>query len=367
LAVTGLSPQVVTETLYALAVGPRPPEERFEPTEVQLITTRRGRDQAVNNLLSDHPGWFHRLRADYGLPDIRFDPDCIHVIRGAAGEPLDDIRTPQDNECAADFITEMVRALTSDDHAALHVSLAGGRKTMGFYVGYALSLFARPQDRLSHVLVSQPYESQPDFYYPPPRQRILYTRDATPIAVDARDAQVSLADIPIVSLRHGLPKQLLAGKATFKATVASARAALTFPDLVVDVRRRRVSAAGCTFRLSETQFALLTVLAYRTREGMPPLRAPNKNYPDHEWSRELLKDLYAVFGEWHVPEGVEAALTRGVNGDYFSQHLSRLRRQLEKELGPAARQYRIDEGTGRLRRYKLALPPERIRFDDIEA
>ncbi|MGH6893265.1 MAG: CRISPR-associated ring nuclease Csm6 [Dongiaceae bacterium] len=242
LAVTGLSPQVVTETIYALAVQTRGQTEPLVPTEIHLITTDTGRDQAVNNLLSDKPGWFHRLCADYRLPAIDFDRDFIHVMTGAEGHPLDDIRTPADNERAADFITEKVRELTHDDNAAVHVSLAGGRKTMGFYLGYALSLFARPQDRLSHVLVSAPFESHPDFYYPTPYQCILQTRDKPPIALDARDAVVSLAEIPIVSLRNGLPKGLLAGTATFNTTVNAARASLAAPDLTIDVRTQRVGS-----------------------------------------------------------------------------------------------------------------------------
>jgi CRISPR-associated protein (TIGR02584 family) len=35
------------------------------------------------------------------------------------------------------------------------MSIAGGRKTMGFYAGYALSLYGRAQDRMSHVLVEE--------------------------------------------------------------------------------------------------------------------------------------------------------------------------------------------------------------------
>lgn len=58
LAVTGLSPQIVTETLYALAVQSRP---AFVPTEIHLITTAQGREHARLNLLSADPGWFHRL------------------------------------------------------------------------------------------------------------------------------------------------------------------------------------------------------------------------------------------------------------------------------------------------------------------
>jgi CRISPR-associated protein (TIGR02584 family) len=76
------------------------------------------------------------------------------VIIGPDENPLEDIVTEADNVAVADFITEKVRAVTADPEASLHVSIAGGRKTMGFYLGYALSLFGRPQDRLSHVLVS---------------------------------------------------------------------------------------------------------------------------------------------------------------------------------------------------------------------
>jgi hypothetical protein len=37
-----------------------------------------------------------------------------------------------------------------------------------FLLGYALlSPFGRAQDRLSHVLVSKPFESHPKFYFPP--------------------------------------------------------------------------------------------------------------------------------------------------------------------------------------------------------
>ncbi len=44
LAVSGLSPQIVTETIYALAAKP---ERNFVPTEVHLITTREGAQRAA--------------------------------------------------------------------------------------------------------------------------------------------------------------------------------------------------------------------------------------------------------------------------------------------------------------------------------
>lgn len=163
LCVTGLSPQIVTETLYALAVTGDP---CFVPSEIHLLTTADGAERARLTLLSEEPGWFHRLCQDYGLPPIRFTLDTIHILHNAEGRLLGDIRNVADNEAIADAITAKVRELTADPNSAVHTSIAGGRKTMGFYLGYALSLLGRPQDRLSHVLVSSPFESNLDFFYP---------------------------------------------------------------------------------------------------------------------------------------------------------------------------------------------------------
>jgi CRISPR-associated protein (TIGR02584 family) len=62
LMVTGRSPQVVTETLYALCRDQDPP---FVPTEVQVITTSEGAQDARLSLLLEDPGWFHRLCRDW--------------------------------------------------------------------------------------------------------------------------------------------------------------------------------------------------------------------------------------------------------------------------------------------------------------
>ena len=71
--------------------------------------------------------------------------------QGPSGS-LADIRDERDNAYAADQITKLIAMLTRDSERALHVSIAGGRKTLGFYAGYARSLLGRGQDRLSHVL-----------------------------------------------------------------------------------------------------------------------------------------------------------------------------------------------------------------------
>jgi len=199
LAVTGLTPQIVTETVYVLAVERKPV---FVPTEIRVLTTAEGAERVRFTLLSHEPGWFRRLCAMYDLDGIRFDDDCVEVLCAADGRPLDDIRDAADSARAADQITDRIRALTADDDRALHVSLAGGRKTLGFYAGYALSLYGRPQDRLSHVLVSPPFESNQAFFFPTRESTIIYTAPPHDRPIDARDARVTLRDMARLLHRH---------------------------------------------------------------------------------------------------------------------------------------------------------------------
>ncbi|MFZ3140976.1 CRISPR-associated ring nuclease Csm6 [Polaromonas sp.] len=358
LAVCGLSPQIVTETLYALAADEHAP---FIPTEVHLITTAEGARRAELSLLSDDLGWFHKLCADYRLPGIKFNRHHIHVMRNAEERAMDDIRTRQDNHDAANFITDQVRHFSADPDCALHVSIAGGRKTMGFYLGYALSLYGRAQDRLSHVLVSDPFESSWDFFYPTPYSRVLQTKDGK--LADTAMAQVTLAEIPFVSLRHGLPVALLAGHASFNDTVMAARAALAPPQLIIDLPGKRILAGNKTVELPPAELALLAVFARRVQQGAPALAAPAKDVPDADWAKLYLREYRAINGSMAADiDATTKALRDGMDGDYFSQRKSKLDRRLKNALGAAAEAYRIKDGGTRPRRYSLTLSPDAVRF-----
>lgn len=330
LAVTGLSPQILTETLYALATGEAP---GFTPTEIHLLTTSTGKDLARTALLHPDGGQFHALLADYpqiGQP--AFDDTHIHVIRTADGTPLPDIRTPEENAAAADAITALVAELTRDEAAALHVSIAGGRKTMGFYLGYAFSLYARPQDRLSHVLVTSPFESHPDFFFPPATPRRLTTRDNQHI--DTADAVVTLAEIPVVRLRHGLPDGLLHGHAGFNETVEALQESFAPPRLVIDLSARRATCGGRAIRLPPAQLAWLAWWANKaiTGQRMRHWReADAKSYLDL-YARIVGRDADAL-------EKAQERLRDGMEKAFFEENNAKLERALRKQLGPAAAPY----------------------------
>lgn len=269
-AVTGMSPQIVTETIYALAVEGSPV---FRPTEVILVTTRRGMELAASKLLDARDGWFHRLLSDYGLPLIAFDAERIHVLKDAAGAYLDDIRTPADNTAAADAITQLLCELTRDERSALHVSIAGGRKTMGFYTGYALSVYGRRQDRLSHVLVSPPsYESR-GFFYPTRESMIIDTPDGP---IDARDGKVSLAEIPFVRLREGLPDGLLEGEIRYHDAVDAVQRVVAPVDLVLDLRANRIRAGGHIVSLPPHATGVSRLAGYAAEGGVGLAAVPDR-------------------------------------------------------------------------------------------
>ncbi len=360
LTVSGLSPQVITETVYALAITPDP-DERFVPTEIHALTTTLGKQRISAALFSPGLSKFPSLCSEYGLPADAFGPAMVHVVCDAKGQPLSDIRTPEDNAAMADAVTELVRRFTGDASCALHVSLAGGRKTMGYYAGYALSLFGRPQDRLSHVLVNPPFESHPDFYFPPRASQRLHLPDGQQI--ETADAKISLAHIPFVRLRNGLPQALLDGQTSFAQAVAAAAAAsASAPALVLDLPARSVVADGVAIRLPPMQLALLAVLVQRARTGQPALRAPLKDTHDAEWADEVLRDLRVVYGLMHLPDRVEASLRQESSGMRVSPSLSRLRTVLRQHLAPGRDRLYFDDGQShRHKRYRVPLPPSALQ------
>lgn len=358
LAVAGLSPQVVTETVYALTQKLNP---AFVPTEIHLLTTGEGAERARLTLLSEEPGWFHRLRRDYGLPEVEFSERTIHVLKTVDGTPISDIRTREENERLADTLIETIRRLTSDQDCALHLSIAGGRKTMGFYAGYALSLFGRPQDRLSHVLVSAPYESNQQFYYPTPHRYVIYTHPPENRPLDAREAEVELAEIPFVRLRHGLDQRLLQGSVTFSAVVTAAQRALDPPVLEIDLDRKCIHTGRQEVHLPPAQLAFLSWLARRAKETRPDVECPPDGAPEPEYAREYLLE-YANLAD-DTDGATASGLRRGMDKTFFEQTKSRLRRALQEALGPEGmRRYGVVDNGKRPKRYRIAVPVENVSW-----
>lgn len=352
LCVTGLTPQVVTETLYALLAEGAP-----LPEEIHLITTANGRNRALRDLLSPEDGRFLAFCKEFGFPQWALKPESIHVITDRTGVPLADIRTPEESAAAADGIMRTVRGFCEDEASALHVSIAGGRKTMGFLAGYALSIFGREQDRLSHVLVSEPFENNRDFYFPSKSGASIFARDGSPL--NPAEARVSLADIPFIRLRTGFTRDLLEGDSDFSDTVALAQRQVSHAEeLVFDLQGGAAVCGGVHVKLPPLPLATYLWFAGLQKAGRLPAR------PGTELAaRDFLEVAARVLGkDSPVYENASEALRHEEDFlPYIQEKRSIVNRHLKKALGVRAARYLIESTKRRLvTRYFLNLEAAQI-------
>ena len=299
LATTGASPQVVTETLYAIH------HENLQwPDDIYLITTSVGKKEAVKGLLEE--SHLHRLCNELNRPMPTFDADHVLVTPGADGAEVEDARSLDDHEALANFIMTQVRNRTASPDTSLHASLAGGRKTMTFYIGYAMSLFGRAQDTLSHVLVSKDYETLRGFWFPTQTQALRYVANHKGETLDASTAEVTLARIPFIRHRRNLPQVLLQNSTTVK-----------FADLVelinlgenpedirlgVDLPKKTLylhdskRSTSISFKPGLLDLAFYSMMARATKAGDSELARPQKGDFDKGFARILVNELLLILG-----------------------------------------------------------------------
>lgn len=328
LVVTGLSPQVVTETVYALAVQRKP---AWVPHEVRLVSTAEGAERARLTLLDRRTGWFHRLRRQYGLPEIRFGEETIRVLQDGKGKTLTDIRTAEDNAAAADFLLSEIRSATKEAATALHVSIAGGRKTMGFFAGYALSLCGRPQDVLSHVLVDPPFESHPGFFFPTRQPEVIHTPPPESRPLDASKARVTLAEIPFLRLRE-LLEQRAAEDAGFAEAVEAVQRGLS-PPITVDSAKGLVEAGGVTVLMRPAEAAFYAMVLRAAQQGRRVACPPGSE------DKELAEAYIKEYRQWASEKDMERtvkALKGGMSREYFLERCARVNAALRRALGEGA-------------------------------
>lgn len=354
LVTTGLSPQIVTETLYKLAVDNKQP---FLPTEVHLITTKDGAAKARQSLLAGPQGenWFGRFCDDYALSGIKFESEYIHIIADIDGVFIDDSDYTKHNRASADFITHKIWEFTQNKDSTLHVSLAGGRKTMSFYTGYALSLYGRAQDQLSHVLVNDEFQNKPDFYYPSPGQT---------------GVNIILSEIPYVRMRCHVPDRLLNGEVGFQEAVNTIQRFM-LPETVVCYKAdQAIELNGLKIKLKTADFALYLWMCQRKKQSKPPLCLEQEDFIE---SYLAVYELYAKTDS-DFPEKVKAvaqAAVQVIGGkkhdpkkNWFWQRKGKVHKAIEDELGKKWAEpflIKMSEESG-MATYEIGLPASRIEI-----
>ena len=334
LCVIGMTPQLVTETLYKLTQETDP---AYIPTEIHLITTGEGKRSAQNALLGveGQRGEFYNFCHDYSMPEIDFRADNIHVISGPDGLFIDDAQYSKQNTITANYITETVRQFTEDNDCSIHLSLAGGRKTMSYYGGYALSLFGRLQDRLSHVLVAKPFQENEKFFYPPPKAKRLAVKN---VHYSTDEANIILSDIAFVRLRKLVPDPLLKeGKAGFQETVEAIQRFAQPETIEINVGKKKVLLNGMKVEMDDANLAVYLWMCERVINNESPF------IPDEDAFVEDYISVYArVIGAWNGRidrvEKVSLNRTATQQKDWFLSRKSKLKNAISSVLGNRAAQ-----------------------------
>lgn len=340
-AAIGSTSQVLTETIYALYK-----ERSWIPDEVHVLTTTHGKDKMIPELFGNGlSGHFHQLCGEYNLLNIDFNSENIHVFRDPEGRALSDLKTVDENEYAANMIVHFIHDICKDSNNELHISLAGGRKTMSFYIGYALSLFGRQQDSMSHILVDEKYEFLKDFFYP--RKDNLEEQDA-----------VWLADIPFVRMGVGYSPLKLTDDQSYQQAVTLTQTAVSDFKIILNISESTLDCSGfATIKLQPNELSIYQLFIELAKKG-------EVFSVDHEISNscdwEEFSDDYLALQKKYGRENDDfIEMDKKKILQKVRECSSKLKKQLEdNNLGPYTDNFGILSNKGKF--YQLSIKPENI-------
>ena len=269
----GGTPQVITETLYGCL------SDNFAmPDQIKVITTAFGQNKIIESKLLGPDGKVAEFCHEFNVPLIPFSLEDIWVLQDDQGNVLEDARSISEHHLTADYIIDKVQEVTrvssrtaykqlsstdllsaenqnrkiesiltkqyekqpgfrkivlnkepgtqnwryaiEHDSYAVHASIAGGRKSMTFLLGYAMSLFGRAQDKVSHVLVDERVEKFGIPFFYPDKNGVFEYEDKNNETHIFEDVEVSLAELPLVRMSDNMPSVILDTKRSYSETVA---------------------------------------------------------------------------------------------------------------------------------------------------
>ncbi len=310
LSVAGLSPAVVTETMWLLRA------QGCKFAGVTIVTTGAGARMAQAALLGPK-GAIRRLCGS-DTPFVE-----LHVL-SRNGAAMEDIRDMDDHQAMAAGIDSIVRRLVRTGRPALHASIAGGRKSMSAALSLAMSLHARSEDTMSHVLVTPALEADPEFMFPP--------QDCDPV-----HAGIWLANIPFVRVRNLLSREGRGLRYNQLVGHAQAQIDRAYP-LTLDLAKRRLHAADEYLSLPPVLCALLALLAVAGNGG---IFARGLDIP------RLMSFYQRAGAAQSAAESLGKRLRKDEPDIWLREHVSRLRDALRPGNGTGIGMTVTIERTGR--------------------
>lgn len=224
---------------------------------------------------------------------------------------------------------------------------------MGVVLAQALSLYARPQDMLYHLLVSPQFENEKEFFFPPgiPKLLTVYKPGGKTEYLDTQDARIEMAAIPFVRLRDHLSDPVRAGIA-YKSDLAAVQESVAVQpeELVVDLARGTVAFGGRKRKLAPALLSYYAFFALARKNG---------------WGGDGFVSVGKAAPIEHEEEFPKLARLAGVQRDDTAIDTERcrvVRSKINGELGKGEAHAIASEKRRGETCYGLRIAPERIRI-----
>ena len=150
LGVVGITPQIITEIIYYYYHRFYNQNRYFD--RIKVFTSLEGRDKIINTIFKNNLMKEMEKELDREIGQIPFNEADIIVFEDAKGQPIDDFRTTETNECAANRLYEEMKRWSDNPQNRITATVAGGRKTVSAAMALAFQLYAREQDELMHIM-----------------------------------------------------------------------------------------------------------------------------------------------------------------------------------------------------------------------
>lgn len=272
----GMTPAIITETLWALASLPEP----IIPDRVEVFTTTRGRDLIQAQLFQsgiwlqfkkslEAKGLIVTNKLKFGNTSEYIHLSTHHPEGDEVPYELIDPKNAGELDSLANHLLSELCRLTENSDSTLIASLSGGRKTMSALFYSAFSMVKRPQDFITHVLCDDDVMSgtTPLFFWPMQGDRYLKTRQGR--EYDAQTIELNLIQIPCIALRPVIHD--LAPNHSFTDHVQRISLSIDpehLPSLCVPKDGMEIIVDSVKIELSSVaQMALVRALAYAAKEG----------------------------------------------------------------------------------------------------
>ena len=255
ICVSGLTPQIVTETFFCLAVKEKTPID-----EIYILTTKRGKDvilgidKAPHTPKSPLKKELKKLCDKYKLKMPTVENNDTHIITAKEESiELSDVRTDKHNILFPNKTCEYIKNISSRNNTTLFCSISGGRKTMSVHLAFALTLFGRENDKLLHVLTSE--ENEFKGFYPQNKNEAK---------------QLELSEIPYIRLRSVLGDEINNLKSYYDfvdRTQKQLKALTDKTKIILKADTKEVKFGLNSVQLEPQEFAIYFKLLEMKQEG----------------------------------------------------------------------------------------------------